>query len=80
MIADPVSSNVQRIYDEVVFKLSPAERLQLIELLNQSVAVPAPAKAAAAAELPLAAAMPQLPGWHITERRGGQSEWRDRAL
>ena len=78
MIADPVSSNVQRIYDEVVFKLSPAERLQLIELLNQSVAVPAPAKAAVA-ELPLAA-MPQLPGWHITERRGGQSEWRDRAL
>jgi hypothetical protein len=76
MTTDHISSNVQRIYDEVAVKLTLDERLRLIELLTQTVSAPEPAKTV---EVPVAA-LPALPGWHITDRRGGQSDWRDRAL
>jgi hypothetical protein len=76
MTTDHISSNVQRIYDEVAVSLTLDERLRLIELLTQTLAAPAPAKAV---EVPVAA-LPTLPGWHITDRRGVQDDWRDRTL
>jgi hypothetical protein len=78
----PISAAVQRIYDQVVFDLTAAERLQLIDLLTQGAATPEPTGEAAAAAIidPPLATLPPLPGWHISERRGGQTDWRDRAL
>lgn len=76
MTTDHISSNVQRIYDDIAVSLTLDERLRLIELLTQTIAAPAPAKTV---EVPVAA-LPALPGWHITDRRGGQNDWRDRAL
>jgi hypothetical protein len=81
MTTDHISSNVRRIYDEVAMSLTLDERLRLIEMLTKTVAAPEPASATMpkTIELPVAT-LPTLPGWHITERRGEQSDWRDRAL
>jgi hypothetical protein len=78
MISTHTTPSVQRIYDELVATLSTADRMRLIELITQSMAEPALAtESVKPNEIPLSA-LPQLPGWHINERRGG--EWRDRAL
>jgi hypothetical protein len=80
MTTDHISSNVRRIYDEVALSLTLDERLRLIEMLTKTVAEPASAATVAKTiELPVAT-LPTLPGWHVTDRRGEQSDWRDRAL
>ena len=76
MISGNITSNVQRIYDDVVVSLSSAERLRLVELITRGLAQP---EAAKDVESP-AIALQAMPGWQVPDRRGGQSEWRDRAL
>lgn len=73
-----ISSNVQRIYDEHVAGLTPAERLRLVELITRSMSTSSPM--VAMEEDGLTVELRGIPGWQPIDHRGDLTEWRDRAL
>jgi hypothetical protein len=71
-----ISSNVQEIYDMHIAGLSAGERLRLVEMITRGMAQNA---------LDEPITVPDqvhhdMPGWQAADRRGDNTEWRDRAL
>jgi len=71
-----VMSTAQEVYDAHIAGLSAGERLRLVELITRGMA-----------ELQLdtrqSVTLPSdrgRPGWQAGDKRGDNSEWRDRAL
>ena len=71
-----VLSTAQEIYDAHIAGLPAGERLRLVELITRGM-VGVPSEDRVAITEPSDRGRP---GWQAGDRRGDNSEWRDRAL
>jgi hypothetical protein len=72
-----VFSTAQEVYDTHIAGMPAGERLRLVELITRGMAG---AQLEERVSIPATSEHRGTPGWQAGDRRGDNSEWRDRAL